>query len=170
MKSAIKLRSDLFDDPRTIVISQTTGISIEHTIGVLYRLANWVHVHGKNGIVYGELTTIDQFVNVPGFGAALNKIGWVHVRSGSGMMLATFTNVSFARKGVGSKLRQKVLHKNACCAVCGSTDRLQIDHKVPVSKGGRNKLSNLQALCEKCNSRKGTKTMGEFMPIRRAHA
>lgn len=31
------------------------------------------------------------------------------------------------------------------------------DHIHPVSKGGRNVLSNYQTMCEKCNSRKGDK-------------
>ena len=38
---------------------------------------------------------------------------------------------------------------------------LQIDHIKPVSRGGTDDLSNLQALCEECNKRKGNKYKGK---------
>lgn len=41
------------------------------------------------------------------------------------------------------------------CVLCGSGDNLTLDHIVPMSQGGGNKLSNLQTMCEACNSAKG---------------
>lgn len=44
------------------------------------------------------------------------------------------------------------------CASCGNTaNDLQIDHVMPVSKGGSNDLDNLQLLCRTCNIVKGAK-------------
>jgi 5-methylcytosine-specific restriction endonuclease McrA len=43
------------------------------------------------------------------------------------------------------------------CKNCNSTENITIDHIVPVSKGGKNILSNLQLLCRSCNSKKGAK-------------
>lgn len=44
------------------------------------------------------------------------------------------------------------------CATCLSSEAdLQIDHVVPVSKGGVNNLDNLQLLCKKCNAAKGSR-------------
>lgn len=44
------------------------------------------------------------------------------------------------------------------CASCGNaTADLQIDHIVPVSKGGSNDFDNLQLLCRRCNIVKGAK-------------
>jgi hypothetical protein len=43
------------------------------------------------------------------------------------------------------------------CRICGSENDITIDHIVPVIKGGKNYLDNLQLLCRSCNSRKGVK-------------
>ena len=43
------------------------------------------------------------------------------------------------------------------CAICKSTEKLTIDHIVPLSKGGTHDLLNLQCLCIKCNQKKGSK-------------
>jgi hypothetical protein len=41
------------------------------------------------------------------------------------------------------------------CAMCGSTNKLTVDHRIPLSRGGRNIRQNFQCLCQSCNSRKG---------------
>ena len=51
------------------------------------------------------------------------------------------------------------------CMYCGvrlTSDNLQIDHMDPVSRGGSNDDDNLQALCRRCNIRKGNHTDDEF--------
>lgn len=41
---------------------------------------------------------------------------------------------------------------NYKCIKCGSTERLEVDHIVPISKGGkRYALSNLRTLCHSCH-------------------
>lgn len=37
------------------------------------------------------------------------------------------------------------------CQGCGSTDEIQYDHIIPVSKGGSSNVENLQILCGPCN-------------------
>lgn len=41
------------------------------------------------------------------------------------------------------------------CLACGSTDRLEADHVIPVAKGGDNDPLNFQPLCRTCNASKG---------------
>ena len=44
------------------------------------------------------------------------------------------------------------------CVRCGSNERLEYDHIIPVSKGGSSTKRNIQLLCELCNRSKGNST------------
>lgn len=44
------------------------------------------------------------------------------------------------------------------CKKCGERDHLSLDHVISVFDGGGDEIENLQALCRKCNSRKGKKS------------
>jgi 5-methylcytosine-specific restriction protein A len=46
---------------------------------------------------------------------------------------------------------------NFTCRKCGSRQNLTVDHIVPKSKGGSDRLSNYQTLCAKCNTSKGAR-------------
>ena len=60
-----------------------------------------------------------------------------------------------ANRTPGRSLRKKVFERDAYrCRECGEWHDLTVDHIHPWSKGGLTKLSNLQTLCEPCNSRK----------------
>lgn len=52
-----------------------------------------------------------------------------------------------------------LLKYNHRCLSCGSSSDLQPDHVVPISRGGRNSIDNIQPLCGKCNRKKHTKTI-----------
>ena len=55
-------------------------------------------------------------------------------------------------------VRARVLERGGRrCAECLSPDELEIDHIVPVAKGGTDDDANLQVLCRPCNSRKGAR-------------
>ena len=41
------------------------------------------------------------------------------------------------------------------CVSCGSKERLQFDHVIPVALGGAGTVENLQLLCAACNGAKG---------------
>ena len=44
------------------------------------------------------------------------------------------------------------------CRKCGRrTGDLEIDHIIPIAKGGKSEYSNLQTLCHRCNYKKGSK-------------
>ena len=68
----------------------------------------------------------------------------------------SISNVERAK--VTNRLRFAIYKRdNYRCKKCGSTENLEIDHIIPVSKGGKSTYSNLQTLCHKCNKEKGSK-------------
>ena len=48
------------------------------------------------------------------------------------------------------------------CIYCGSGERLEIEHMIPLSKGGTNWPSNLAPACKSCNSSKNAGSFWEF--------
>jgi len=66
---------------------------------------------------------------------------------------------------VGYETRQYLLEKwGRNCVYCGTENvPLQIEHIHPKSKGGSNRISNLTLSCEKCNLKKGTKDIKDFL-------
>ena len=62
---------------------------------------------------------------------------------------------------IPKELRNEVLkkYKNKC-VLCGSTERLEIDHIKPIKLKGVSELNNLQVLCKNCNIKKGAKYNG----------
>ncbi len=65
----------------------------------------------------------------------------------------------------GYEVREYLLEKwNRKCAYCGVEHvPLQIEHIRPRSKGGSNSISNLTLSCEKCNLKKGTQDIKDFL-------
>ena len=66
------------------------------------------------------------------------------------------------RKLMTKELREQIIERdNYTCQQCGKymPDRvgLQIDHIIPIAKGGKTVPSNLQVLCSLCNGRKSNK-------------
>lgn len=73
-------------------------------------------------------------------------------------------SVAGQRALMTTELRKKILTRDGYkCKHCGASISnepnllLEIDHIIPVSKGGLTTEDNLQTLCWKCNRRKGSK-------------
>jgi hypothetical protein len=59
---------------------------------------------------------------------------------------------------VSDAMRAAVMVRDgARCRICSCARNLEIDHIVPVSKGGTSEEGNLQTLCRRCNRRKWKK-------------
>lgn len=66
---------------------------------------------------------------------------------------------------LGYEVREYLLNKwDRKCAYCAVENvPLQIEHIQPKAKGGSNRLSNLCIACEKCNLKKGTQDIEQFL-------
>ena len=65
----------------------------------------------------------------------------------------------------GYETREYLLEKwGRQCAYCGVKDvPFQVEHIHPRAKGGSNSITNLALSCEKCNTKKGTKDIKDFL-------
>jgi 5-methylcytosine-specific restriction endonuclease McrA len=66
---------------------------------------------------------------------------------------------------LGYEIREYLLNKwNRKCTYCSVENiPLQVEHIHPKAKGGSNRISNLCLACEKCNQKKGTQDIKDFL-------
>ena len=70
------------------------------------------------------------------------------------------------------QLRSYVFHRDRRkCAYCESSrkERYELDHIVPKSLGGTNRVSNLVVCCRECNAEKGNRLVSEFLGNKLEH-
>ena len=77
------------------------------------------------------------------------------------------------RESIPPKLRRSVFLRDGYkCQECGAFPAehkevfLEVDHVVPVAKGGSNHINNLQTLCSVCNAGKGTDSAAPVCKIK----
>ncbi len=65
----------------------------------------------------------------------------------------------------GYEVREYLLTKfGRRCVYCGATDtRLEVEHLVPRSQGGSDRVSNLAIACHPCNQAKGNQNIKDFL-------
>ena len=64
-------------------------------------------------------------------------------------------DLTYSRPRIPENVRIEVWRRDGGkCARCGSREKLEYDHIVPISKGGSNTARNIELLCEKCNRSK----------------
>ena len=69
-----------------------------------------------------------------------------------------YWHASIGRPGISPLTRRTVFQRDEFkCRLCGSGDRLELDHIVPFSRGGKHDESNFQTLCKPCNRKKGAR-------------
>ena len=66
------------------------------------------------------------------------------------------------RRGITPRMRADILHDDAVCTYCGIGDPSEVDHVVPVSRGGGLDPENLVAACWRCNGEKRDNTPEEW--------
>jgi hypothetical protein len=59
-----------------------------------------------------------------------------------------------SRPSIPESVRIEVWRRDGGACKCGSRERLEYDHIIPISKGGSNTARNIELLCEACNRQK----------------
>ena len=110
----IKMRSNLWDDPRVSSLVDATNSSEAAVIGGLYWLWAAADQHTENGVMPGlTLRQIDRKTGIPGLGVALVEIGWLSEQDG-GVVLANFTEHNGASaKRRASDAKRKANERNS---------------------------------------------------------
>lgn len=68
---------------------------------------------------------------------------------------------SFVRESIPDDVQIFVWSRDGGkCVKCGSQEKLEFDHIIPISKGGSNTARNIQLLCEICNRKKSNSIGG----------
>jgi 5-methylcytosine-specific restriction endonuclease McrA len=70
------------------------------------------------------------------------------------------------RQGISAAKRKRIHERDVYrCLRCGSHKDLQIDHVIPVARGGSNEDENLQTLCNLCNGSKGARSSADYRVV-----
>ena len=86
----IKMRSNLWDDPRVASICDATNSGEAAIIGGLYWLWASADQHTEDGLMPGlTIRAVDRKTGIDGFGAALVAIGWAQERA-EGVQIVRF--------------------------------------------------------------------------------
>ncbi|KAB7765380.1 hypothetical protein [Xanthomonas sp. LMG 12461] len=106
----IKMRSNLWDDPRVAAIVDATDSSEAAVIGALYWLWAMADQHTEDGYLPGlSLRQIDRKTGVAGFAEALKELGWISVSADGGITIANFTD----HNGASAKKRAQTAKRVA---------------------------------------------------------
>lgn len=160
MAKYIKMRTRIDESPEAWVLVDRLGVSIEEVVFRLYRLNCWIAEQGTHGKIRKEHRSAVDFIFRCRASDSLEEVGWMREENGV-LLFSGFTTAHAERKSLGRKIRKKVLEAGEC-ALCLDTRNLEVDHDLPISRGGSSELDNLVALCRSCNRKKGTKTLEEF--------
>ena len=58
-------------------------------------------------------------------------------------------------RNVSNRTKREVKERDGnCCLVCGSTYKLEVDHRIALMNGGGNSVDNLGTLCDDCHNKK----------------
>jgi hypothetical protein len=120
-------------------------------------ILDWIlHISGKNENVYGEHCAYflgKAFRQI----CAHSDINICKHGYFDGVAVARkYWHSSRCRRNISVRVRHAILERDGFrCCDCGASAStgavLEVDHTIPVSKGGSNDPSNLRTLCSECN-------------------
>jgi hypothetical protein len=149
-RSEIKLPYDLLNDPR---FRELPDAHKSHLISLLLLAARMNNLLPNDPVKLERLIGATEPLELSAFAdfvdlALMERSSW-HDR--------------LANRRVPDTMRAAVLVRDGGrCRRCRRSINLEMDHIVPVSKGGKTEESNLQVLCRRCNRAKCRKLVPRF--------
>jgi len=174
----IKIGTHALQTPGAEWVIRHSSIDKYRFMGVMYQLWCMADKQSRDGTIAAEPEYIDHLASHPGLAESLSLAGWITIEPGrirfakedphsKGWGRGLWKSIpKTQRQPIPSHIRRAVLTPGVSCVACDSTDNIQIDHIVPVARGGSDRIENLQPLCRSCNLSKATKPMSQFMEER----
>lgn len=161
----IKMRTNLWDDPRVGRLVDMTGATDSQVIGSLYWLWASADQHTENGYMPGlTLRQIDRKTGTPGLGAALVEIGWL-IDGTDGVTLVNFSE----HNGTSAKRRcvdaQRKANERAIVRVQCGQDEDKIE-KVSDDYGRNSELEEEREIERIQDTSAGAEVPASAMPSR----
>jgi len=139
------------------IVKNMVGKVLTNNRGITYKDGETYHLKGirdLNEFEREELIKLCQ-QRLEGYEAKRGAAMWEHRRQ--------------SHESISGSIRYEVLKRAEFrCELCGISAEeksLEVDHIHPKSLGGRDDLSNYQALCYSCNSSKGNKDSTDFREL-----
>lgn len=133
------------------------------SIGLLFRLIPYLVSH--DGL------TVDLLFSVSGVSLHMFDKHWPDIKhhlreSAPGRFVMAETEwlrVQVIRGSVQQHFDRLIEFWGAACVYCGDAESdLEIDHIIPVARGGSSDVGNLTLACRRCNGQKRARTAAEF--------
>ena len=151
--SATKLKEKILREREQVLIkSKTYRAPVTHFV-----LAVTLYCSKINGQIYRKKRNLFTDIEVQTLISRLNN-----KRGNFYTDRKIWDSICRVERGkVSNKMRFSIYARDGYrCRMCGASGKfaqLEIDHIMPIAKGGKSTYNNLQTLCHKCNIKKGDK-------------
>lgn len=168
----IELHQAVWTHRKTLVLADELDLDVTYAAAHVIRLWTWAIDNAPEGnltgfsdrvIAFGAGWQGDAHVLV----AALCTAGWLEAQD-EHLCIHDWNDyahlldrgerhpVRRAWERMAARLRPLIFARDEYrCLQCGATDRLEVDHRLAIARGGTNEWENLQTLCFACNRVKG---------------
>ncbi len=140
------------------IVKNMVGKVLTKNRGITYKDGDTYHLSGIRDLSADQRDELIQLCQqrLEGYEAKRGEAMWEHRKRG--------------RRPISGSIRYEVLKRAGFrCELCGISAEeksLEVDHIHPKSLGGKDDLSNYQALCYSCNAAKGNKDNVDFRPLK----
>lgn len=163
----IKMRTNLWDDPRVSKVCDMTKSKEAEVIGALYWLWSAADEHTEDGFMPGlSKAGIDRKTGIDGFGEAMLSIGWITENEG-GVTICNFRDhngTSAKRRATDAQRKATIRSMSACEADTFATNDGQDATECGAREEKRREEKNIKPLKSKAESATGSRLPADWVP------